>query len=447
MLSRRLSFPCLRLAVFLGLLGALLLVPRPGRAQNPLLPGYFADPSIKKFGDKYYLYVTTDGYPPFGNDGLTFVWTSTDLTDWQPEVAAGLPFKSVWAPAVIKGKNNRYYLYCQNSVDYKGYVYVADTPTGPFAKAGHIGGFDIEPFEDPASKKIYVVSASQEIFEMDNDPASATYLTKIVRVIPVKGHFDFTEAPYLFYRKGTYYLMWAGGRCWQKSYNVRYATAKALAGPYLDAQAPLLENDEAHGVLGPGHNSVLEVAGRTFLLYHRQDVARAPTCGFRFTCASEITVAADGSLKFGQYVDNLGQALKVKSRYVNLALHKPVFANTEAGANRAINAVDGRNDTRWTTGPNEQGTLTVDLLSEQAVKRVDVDFEYPDKQVTFKIDYSADNQTWTPLVDHSAEAVVAYQAMVTEKDFRARYVRLTITNSEDRNASVWELKVLGNASR
>jgi len=430
-----------RLVVLLVL--ATLLLPGIGHAQNPLLPGYFADPSIKKFGDKYYLYVTTDGYPPYGNDGLTFVWTSNDLSTWRPEVLDGLPYKSVWAPAVIKGKNNKYYLYCQNSVDYKGYVYVADSPTGRYTRTSPIGGFDIEPFEDPVSKKIYVVSASQEIFEMDNDPASPTYLTKILRTISVKGHFDFTEAPYLFYRKGLYYLMWAGGRCWQKSYNVRYAVAKNLEGPYVDAQAPLLENDEAHQVIGPGHNSVLEVDGRTFLLYHRQDPAKAPTCGFRFTCASELTFGADGALKLGAYVNDLGQLLRGKSRYVNLALHKPAFANTEAGANRAINAVDGRNDTRWTTGANEKGTLTVDLQREQAVKRVEVAFEYPDKQVTFSLEYSSDNTTWTLLADHTTEAVTAYQAMAVDQDLKARYIRLTITNSEDRNASVWELKVLG----
>lgn len=28
---------------------------------NPVIPGYFADPTIKKFGDTYYMYATTDG--------------------------------------------------------------------------------------------------------------------------------------------------------------------------------------------------------------------------------------------------------------------------------------------------------------------------------------------------------------------------------------------------
>ena len=28
---------------------------------NPVVPGYFADPTLKKFGDTYYLYTSTDG--------------------------------------------------------------------------------------------------------------------------------------------------------------------------------------------------------------------------------------------------------------------------------------------------------------------------------------------------------------------------------------------------
>ena len=79
---------------------------------------------------------------------------------------------------------------------------------------------------------------------------------------------------------------------------------------------------------------MLEVNGRTFLLYHRQDPAKAPICGFRFTCASELTFGPDGSLKLGAYVNDLGQLFNAKPTLVNLALNKPVFANTELPAKR-----------------------------------------------------------------------------------------------------------------
>ena len=52
----------------------------PG-AGNPLLPGYFADPTIKKFGDTYYIYATTDGT---GNGyGPAQVWMSKDFVNWR----------------------------------------------------------------------------------------------------------------------------------------------------------------------------------------------------------------------------------------------------------------------------------------------------------------------------------------------------------------------------
>ena len=48
---------------------------------NPFIPGYFADPTIRKFGDTYYLYATTDGT---GNGyGPAQVWVSKDFVNWR----------------------------------------------------------------------------------------------------------------------------------------------------------------------------------------------------------------------------------------------------------------------------------------------------------------------------------------------------------------------------
>lgn len=48
----------------------------PG-AGNPILPGYFADPTIKKFGDTYYIYATTDGSG--AGFGPAQLWCSKDF--------------------------------------------------------------------------------------------------------------------------------------------------------------------------------------------------------------------------------------------------------------------------------------------------------------------------------------------------------------------------------
>ncbi len=51
----------------------------PG-AFNPIVPGYFADPTIKKFGDLYFLYSTTDGNG--GGRAPAQVWVSADFHNW-----------------------------------------------------------------------------------------------------------------------------------------------------------------------------------------------------------------------------------------------------------------------------------------------------------------------------------------------------------------------------
>jgi xylan 1,4-beta-xylosidase len=413
------------------------------KAQNPIIPGYYADPSVKKFGNTYYLYVTTDGYPPYGSEGQTFVWTSTNLTDWKPEVLQGLPNKTIWAPAIIKGKNDKFYLYTTNAIDYSGYVWEGDSPTGPFTLKNHIGGFDLEPFADPVSGKIYVVSASKILMEMDNDVGSPTYLTKVIHNISLKGSFyGFTEGPYMDYKNGWYYLMWSGGNCSDKSYNVRYAYSKNLEGPYIDGKESIIKTDETKDIMGPGHNSVIDIDGRSFLFYHREDSSRPLSCNYRFTCVSEISFNANGEVKLLSPIDELGKLLGHQHQYIDLALNKDVITNSSVGDYDAEKAVDGRNDTRWTS-KSVPAFLTVDLAIVQKAEGVEIDFEFMDKIQTFKVEYSTDNINWTILDDHSDEAITAFKARVIMRPFKARYVRLSFTNSEDRTGSVWEFKVLG----
>ena len=70
----------------------------PG-AGNPLLPGYFADPTIRKFGDTYYIYATTDGT---GNGyGPAQVWMSKDFVNWKNVTMNWPTTEVVWAPDVV----------------------------------------------------------------------------------------------------------------------------------------------------------------------------------------------------------------------------------------------------------------------------------------------------------------------------------------------------------
>ena len=80
----------------------------PG-AGNPLLPGYFADPTIKKFGDTYYIYATTDGT---GNGyGPAQVWMSKDFVNWRNVTMNWPTTEVVWAPDVVQQPDGSYRYY------------------------------------------------------------------------------------------------------------------------------------------------------------------------------------------------------------------------------------------------------------------------------------------------------------------------------------------------
>ena len=99
----------------------------PGNA-NPFIPGYFADPTIRKFGDIYYLYATTDGT---GNGyGPAQVWVSKDFINWKNIVMNWPTTEVVWAPDVVQMPNGKYrYFYCEPCNINIG---ESDTPIGPW---------------------------------------------------------------------------------------------------------------------------------------------------------------------------------------------------------------------------------------------------------------------------------------------------------------------------
>ena len=96
--------------------------------MNPFIPGYFADPTIRQFGDTYYLYATTDGT---GNGyGPAQVWASKDFVNWTNYVMNWPTTEVVWAPDVVQQPNGKYrYFYCEPCNINIG---ESDTPAGPW---------------------------------------------------------------------------------------------------------------------------------------------------------------------------------------------------------------------------------------------------------------------------------------------------------------------------
>ncbi len=247
--------------------------------HNPALPGLNADPNIVAFGDTYYLYPTTDGFP--GWSGTTFsAWSSKNLVDWTNhgvalDLGPGVSWadKNAWAPTIAERNGKYYFYFCAEA---KIGVAVSDSPTGPFVDSGKPliaknpdGGQAIDPavFIDRSGKPyLYWGNGEAYVVPLNDDMVSFDE-TKIQRIT---GLDDFREGLFMVERNGTYYLSWSIDDTRSENYRVGYATAPRPTGPFTD-RGLILSKDTALGIKGTGHSSMLRVPGRDewYIAYHR----------------------------------------------------------------------------------------------------------------------------------------------------------------------------------
>ncbi|MEU4835874.1 family 43 glycosylhydrolase [Streptosporangium sp. NPDC023615] len=260
------------------------LAPRTNR--NPVIPGLFADPHVTVANGRYHLYATTDGYAGWGGTYYK-AFSSADLVNWTdhgvvldhgPDVSWA--DDSAWAPAVAAA-NGRYYLYFSggaasgNTAKHLG-VAVSDSPTGPFRDAlgrpliaaGRYSGQAIDPMvftDDDGRSYLYWGQGAARVVPLNADMTS--FDPAQVRVITPSGY---NEAPFVFKRDGTYYLMWSENDTRSEDYRVAYATGTSPLGPWTRRGVVLQKRPEA-GIKGTGHHSVVRAPGTDtwYVVYHR----------------------------------------------------------------------------------------------------------------------------------------------------------------------------------
>lgn len=109
--------------------------PTPAR---PLLIGNWADPTVLKDGDDYYMTHSSFQFQP----GL-LIWHSKDLRTWRPVAHAVVNQQgSIWAPDLIK-HGGRYYVYYPAAGT--NWVVTAEAISGPWSKPVSIGVGHIDP--------------------------------------------------------------------------------------------------------------------------------------------------------------------------------------------------------------------------------------------------------------------------------------------------------------
>lgn len=258
---------------------------------HQVLPGQFADPDLVKFGDRYYLYPTTDGFT--GWSGTQFhAFSSDDMRIWRDEgvildlATEDVPWAvgSAWAPAIASKGGKYYYYFCgkMKSGESAIGVAVAETPEGPFRaqpqplitmeqtkRLGIAMGQAIDPsvyFEDDGTAYLLFGNAHPAIVQLGED--MVTVIEDTMRNLV--GLHDFREAVTVLKRGGQYHFTWSCDDTGSEDYHVNYGTAEHLYGPVTYRYPVLLKNKEKD-MLGTAHHSILQEPGtdKYWIAYHR----------------------------------------------------------------------------------------------------------------------------------------------------------------------------------
>lgn len=428
-------------------------------AGNPLIPGYFADPTVKKFGDTYYMYATTDGSG--AGFGPAQVWSSKDFVNWTILPMNWPDSHWIWAPDVLKHEldGKYYYFYCQPCKIYGG---VSDTPRGPWKNI--LGESEAVLIEDRFVTNAITLDGQTFV---DDDGSVYMYWgtwgiykgfgcgagkmtpdlkgfseTRLIENTEVT---DFFEAPFVIKRNGIYYFMYSSGSCHDHTYRLQYATATQPLGPYT-YKGCILETNADGTIHGPGHHSVLQEGDDYYVVYHRHDNPHSTRGFHRQLAADKMEFDAAGNIKVitptHEGIGALAPSI-VKSK--NLAENCKVRASSYYNQDfRPEYAVDENNGTLWRPLTPGDEWIELDLGKSQTIQTIWTQFEYGTAYYQYLIETSNDGKRWELFAD-KRENHLSGSPLVDFGKTKARYVRLTTTGNE-RNGfrgAIWNIKVYG----
>lgn len=205
-----------------------------GQFQNPILAGFYPDPSITRAGDDFYLVTSSFSFYP----GVP-IFHSTDLVNWrqlghvltrpeQLELHGAGVSRGIFAPT-IRYHDGTFYM-ITTLIDTGGnFLVMAENPSGPWSDPvwlPEIQGIDPDIFFDddgrvyiahngePEGEPLY--DGHRAIWLWEYNPETQSVIKDSGRVI-VNGGVDISqhpvwiEAPHIFKKDGWYYLSCAEG--------------------------------------------------------------------------------------------------------------------------------------------------------------------------------------------------------------------------------------------
>jgi alpha-N-arabinofuranosidase len=254
----------------------------PGTFHNPILPGFYPDPSICRVGEDYYLVNSSFEYFP----GLP-IFHSRDLVHWRQlghvlERPSQLPLDGVYASGGLYAPTIRYHngtFYVINTLvggtAQKGnFIVTATDPSGPWSEPywlDNAPGIDPSLFFDDDGRAWYVGNRGvangrypghNEIWLQELDLSTMQLIGEPCALWEGAARdATWAEAPHLYKINGQYYLMIAEGGT-SHDHAVTIARSPQIAGPYeANRRNPIITHrhlGQDYPIVGTGHADLVE---------------------------------------------------------------------------------------------------------------------------------------------------------------------------------------------
>lgn len=249
------------------------------RYTNPIVKGFYPDPSVCEAEGRYYLACSSFQYFP----GVP-LFESTDLVNWT-QIGHALTRQSqvmldrvpssggVFAPT-LRFHNGRFYMVTNNNTTLENFYIYTDDIYGEWSEPVTVdqGGIDPSLFFDDGH--VYFISNGQDdhginsVIQCEIDILTGKKLTPSRPIWQGSGG-RYLESPHMYRINDTYYLMAAEGGT-EYGHMVTYARSEHVWGPFSNyPHNPVLTNrDKAPEIIqGIGHGDLVRAAdGSWFLL-------------------------------------------------------------------------------------------------------------------------------------------------------------------------------------
>jgi len=252
--------------------------------KNPVIPGFYPDPSVCRAGDDYYLVNSSFEYFP----GVP-IWHSKDLIHWkqignvlnrqsQLDLTACKPSNGIYASTIRYHKGVFYMVttVVMKDRDYQNFYVTATNPAGPWSDPVWVNQSGIDPslfWDDDdkmyfVSNRAYKPSDERAIYGSELNPATGKRLTEPKLLWRGSGG-SYVEGPHIYKKDGFYYLLTAeGGTAY--GHTVAIGRSNSFWGPYTSApNNPILTNRMSYGIIqGTGHADLVQAPDSSWWMVH-----------------------------------------------------------------------------------------------------------------------------------------------------------------------------------